>query len=74
MYGAAPEKLAKMLAISVKEAESLYEKYWDAVPALRDLKEKIEGYWTKTGAKEFLLGIDGRKLRSRSKHSLIESN
>lgn len=71
MYGAAPEKLAKMLSVSVKEAELLYEKYWDAVPALKDLKEKIENYWIKTGKKDFLLGIDGRKLRARSKHSLI---
>lgn len=70
MYGAQVEKLAKMLGIPLEEAEDLYLKYWDAVPALKELKEKIEQYWVKTG-KDYLLGIDKRKLKARSKHSLI---
>lgn len=74
MYGAQAAKLAKMLAIDLDEAEILYEKYWDAVPALKELKQKVEQYWNKEGQREYLPGIDGRKLNSRSKHSLIESN
>ena len=70
MYGAQPEKLAKMLRIPLKEAERLYEAYWDAVPALKELKERVEAFWKKTG-KQYILGIDGRKLYVRSQHSLI---
>ena len=70
MYGAQPAKVAKMLGISVKEAEKLFKAYWEAVPALKSLKDKLEAYWESKG-KEFILGIDGRKLLARSKHSLI---
>lgn len=70
MYGAQPEKLAKMLRIPLKESERLYEAYWNAVPALKELKERVENFWKKTG-KQYILGIDGRKLFVRSQHSLI---
>lgn len=70
MYGAQPEKLAKMLRIPLKESERLYEAYWAAVPALKELKERVENFWKKTG-KQYILGIDGRKLYVRSQHSLI---
>ena len=70
MYGAQPEKLSKMLRIPLKEAERLYEAYWNAVPALKELKERVEAFWKKTG-KQYILGIDGRKLYVRSQHSLI---
>ena len=70
MYGAQPEKLAKMLRIPLKEAERLFAAYWDAVPALKELKERVENFWKKTG-KQYILGIDGRKLFVRSQHSLV---
>lgn len=70
MYGAQPEKLAKMLRIPLKEAERLFTAYWDAVPALKELKERVENFWKKTG-KQYIVGIDGRKLFVRSQHSLV---
>lgn len=70
MYGAQAEKLAKMLRIPLKEAERLFVAYWEAVPALKELKERVETYWKKTG-RQYILGIDGRKLFVRSQHSLI---
>lgn len=70
IYGAQPKKLAKMLGISQTESKKLFNDYWDAVPALKQLKEKVEKYWTDNG-KTFIVGLDGRKLMSRSKHSLI---
>lgn len=70
MYGAQPEKLAKMLRISVKEAERLFDAYWEAVPALKELRDKVESYWKKTG-KQYIMGIDKRKLFVRSQHSLV---
>lgn len=70
IYGAQPKKLAKMLNITVDEAKKLFEDYWNAVPALKELKEKVEKSWENSG-KKFIQGLDGRKLMTRSKHSLI---
>ena len=70
MYGAQPAKLAKMLGVSLAKARRLYTAYWDAMPALKELKAALEKYWTSTG-KKYIIGIDGRKLYARSQHSLI---
>lgn len=70
IYGAQPKKLAKMLGISITEAKMLFNEYWDAVPALKELKEKVEKVWEKSG-KKHIQGLDGRLLSTRSKHSLI---
>lgn len=70
IYGAQPKKLAKMLGISEEEGKRLFNEYWDAVPALKELKQKIEKEWEETG-KSYIKGLDGRLLKTRSKHSLI---
>lgn len=70
MYGAQPPKIAKSMGIPLAQAEKLYASYWEAVPALSELKEKIEKHW-EANAKEWIRGLDGRKLYSRSKHSLV---
>lgn len=70
IYGAQPKKLAKMLGISESEAKKLYNDYWDAVPALKELKAKVELVWESSG-KKTIPGLDGRLLMTRSKHSLI---
>lgn len=59
-----------MVRINKSEAERLFLAYWDAVPALKELKEKVEEFWKSTG-KQYIIGIDGRKLFVRSQHSLI---
>jgi DNA polymerase-1 len=38
---------------------------------MKQLKDKIEHDWETTGNKKWIIGIDGRKLYSRSKHSLV---
>lgn len=70
MYGAQPSKLGKMLRVSDQEAKRLYEVYWEGVPALVQLKEKIEQFWEQTN-RQYILAIDKRKLLVRSKHSLV---
>lgn len=70
MYGAQPAKLAKMLRITLEEAEKLYESYWEGVPALKELKERLENYWRNTN-KSFIKSIDGRKLYVRKQHALV---
>lgn len=71
IYGAQPKKLAKMLGVSEAEGKRLFNAYWEAVPALKELKDAVEKYWNIKGEKTFIAGLDGRKLVTRSKHSLI---
>lgn len=70
IYGAQPKKLAKMLGISEEEGKRLFNEYWEAVPALKELKQSVEKEWEQTG-KKHIKGLDGRLLKTRSKHSLI---
>jgi hypothetical protein len=70
IYGAQPKKLAKMLGISEDEGKRLFNEYWEAVPALKELKERVEKSWEYSG-KKYIQGLDGRLLSTRSKHSLI---
>jgi hypothetical protein len=70
IYGAQPKKLSKMLGISDSEGQRLFNEYWDAVPALKELKERVEQRWESSGKKS-IPGLDGRLLSTRSKHSLI---
>lgn len=70
IYGAQPKKLAKMLGITEAQGKKLFNEYWEAVPALKELKERVEKVWEKSG-KKTVLGLDGRLLQTRSKHSLI---
>lgn len=71
LYGGSATKAAKMLGISKKAADKFVNDFWDAMPPLRDLKEALGRYYETTGGKQFVLGIDGRKLFARSKHSII---
>lgn len=72
LYGAAPAKIMKMLNCSQNKAKQLIESFWDGNPALRDLKKNLEKYWEATN-KKYILGIDGRKVPTRSKHSLLNA-
>ena len=70
LYGCSPKKLEDMLSFTPEQAKQFYDDYWDAVPALRDFKKAVEEFWDKNG-KNYVPGADGRKLNTRSKHSLM---
>jgi hypothetical protein len=70
-YGAQVKKIAKMLGISQAEAEAIFEAFWEASLPLKILKERVAAYWKSKGRSVFILGIDGRKLMTRSEHSLL---
>lgn len=72
MYGAQPPKIAKSMGISMNKAKQLYDDYWKAVPALKELKDKLVAHW-ESNNKKFVKGIDGRKVYTRSAHSLINA-
>lgn len=72
MYGASWTKLKAMLGISDVEAKMLYEAYWEAVLPLKKLREAVEATWKARGSK-YVVGVDGRKIITRSAHSLLNA-
>lgn len=69
--GAQARKIAKTLGVSLGEAEKIFEDFWNASLPLKILKERVATYWKTRGRKVFIKGIDGRKLMTRSEHSLL---
>jgi hypothetical protein len=72
LYGAQAKKVAKMLDISVEKAQDVINAFWDSNDGLKKFKEHLEAYWESTG-KKYILGLDGRKVYTRSKHSLVNA-
>lgn len=72
MYGASYKKLKSMLGLSDSEAKVLYEAYWEAVKPLSDLRDEVSKVWKRRGSK-YVIGIDGRKIMTRSQHSLLNA-
>jgi hypothetical protein len=70
-YGCSAPKLAKTLGKPEKDGEALFDNFWRVNKGLKTLKDKVEHEWEKKGDKKWITGIDGRRLYSRSKHSLV---
>lgn len=70
LYGASPKKLGNMLGVPLDKAKELYDNFWEAVPALKQLRDALTKHWEATD-KKFIQGIDGRKIFVRSPHSLL---
>lgn len=72
-YGGQPKRVAKTIGASFEVGEVVYNAFWDSAKPLALLAEKLKEYWSKTGQKKFVLGIDGRKIPTRSASALINS-
>jgi hypothetical protein len=72
-YGAQPPRVAKTIGCSLDIAEKVHAAYWEAAKPLAALADKLKEYWTRTGGKKFILGLDGRKIPTRSASALINS-
>lgn len=72
MYGAQAAKIASMLGISLEKAQAVIDAFWDSNIGLKGRKEALEKFWEMTG-KRFIYGLDGRKIYTRSKHSLLNA-
>lgn len=70
LYGGKKPKVKSMLGVSDDRASEIYDGFWDSVPALKELKEAVTNHW-KSNEKVFIIGIDGRKIITRSEHSLL---
>ncbi|MCK9530395.1 MAG: DNA polymerase [Gammaproteobacteria bacterium] len=72
-YGAQAAKIAKTIGADIKTGEVVFKAFWEAAKPLAQLKEKLKQYWEKRGGKKFILGIDGRKIPTRSPHAILNS-
>jgi DNA polymerase I-like protein with 3'-5' exonuclease and polymerase domains len=72
LYGASGKKIAAMLDVSLALGQRVVDAFWDANPGLKAYKEALEHEWHQNG-KRFVWGIDGRYIRTRSKHSLVNA-
>ncbi len=72
-YGAQPYRLSVDNGWDIDTANSVFNGYWEKAAPLAKLKTNLEKYWAETGKRKFILGIDGRKIPVRSKHSLVNA-
>lgn len=72
LYGSSIKKIMKMLNCTLERATEIYNGFWESVPALKELKTAIEAHW-ESNDKKFVVGIDGRKINIRSKHSILNA-
>ena len=71
-YGAQPPKLAAQFGWDIETAKRVYDDFWKSNPSLKEVKQRLEAEWEATG-KRYILGLDGRPIHTRSKHSLLNA-
>ena len=72
-YGATEKKVAKIIGEPLHVGTQVFNAFWEAALPLKMLKEKLKTYWETIGGKRFILGIDGRKVPTRSAHAILNS-
>ena len=72
-YGGQPGRLSKSIGWTLPKSKKIFNNFWEEAKPLKALITKLEIYWEKVGNKEFIMGIDGSKINTRSKHSLLNS-
>lgn len=70
LYGAGPAKLGSIVGGGAAEGRAIQSRFLKKVPALQQLKDAIEAAVEKRG---YLIGMDGRRLRVRSKHAALNT-
>lgn len=71
IYGCSYKKLGTTLRKKEEEGKEALQNFWNANPGLNRLKENLVKFWIEKGNRKYIIGIDGRRLYSRSEHSLI---
>jgi len=72
-YGGQPSRLAKSTGWPLAKAKQIYDGFWDEAKPLKSLITNLTKYWETVGQKKFVLGLDGSKIMTRSKHSLLNN-
>ncbi len=69
-YGCSKTKLADTLNKPNHMAEALYDVFWGANPALKELVDRLQAQFK---SKRYLVAIDGRPLSIRYEHALLNT-
>ncbi|MCP4341275.1 MAG: hypothetical protein GY799_20920 [Desulfobulbaceae bacterium] len=72
MYGAQAKKIGLMASVDPMIGQVLIDAFWDNNPGLKAAKEALITYW-KSANKQYVMGIDGRKIITRSQHSIMNA-
>jgi DNA polymerase I-like protein with 3'-5' exonuclease and polymerase domains len=70
LYGAGDEKLGSVAGGGRRTGESLRRSFFDNLPSFATLRHKVGGAAAK---RDYLKGLDGRKLKIRSEHSALNT-
>lgn len=73
LYGCSAPKLASTLGLPETMGKQKLDKFWDANPGTKALKDAIEKYWETAGRQKYLPAIDGRMLITRKKSALLNT-
>lgn len=68
LYGAGEEKIGKIVHGGVKEGKRLKAKFFKAYPQIKQLMDAVQNAVKTRG---YLVGLDGRKMKTRSEHSAL---
>jgi DNA polymerase I-like protein with 3'-5' exonuclease and polymerase domains len=69
LYGAGPAKIGQIVGGGEREGRKLIDSFLDNTPALHKLKEKVN----RLAQKNWLPGLDGRRLIIRSQHAALNT-
>lgn len=72
-YGAREPKIAKIIGEPLDIGTMVFNGFWEAAFPLAKFKDAITTYWETKGEKKFILGLDKRKVPTRSPHALVNS-
>lgn len=72
-YGAQAGKIAETMGCSLKQGQAIFDAFWDGNTALKGFRDHCVRQWKERGGKNggYLVGLDGRMIRTRSEHSLV---
>ena len=70
LYGAGDEKLGSVAGGGRRTGEKLRKSFFDNLPSFANLKNQVAGV---VAEREYLKGLDGRKLIVRSEHSALNT-
>jgi DNA polymerase I-like protein with 3'-5' exonuclease and polymerase domains len=71
-YGAQPPRLADITGKTVKEAEEVFDQFWQHNKGLHRFKQQLTQEWIANN-KSYIQGLDGRRVYIRSEHSLVNA-
>lgn len=71
-YGAQAAKVAKTIGSDIQTGTQVFEAFWDAAFPLKFLKDELQRQWEANG-KKYIIGIDGRRVPTRSAHAILNS-